>query len=162
MGQTRYQKDIETRYSTVDEYLQELELEGYEYKVHTGDFEPLIEDVDSANDKPHALDYWSGYYSNRPTFKTDIRNLLQQIKIQSKMITFLAIQRLHMYSSQELADLYATEQLEERFFEVVNGFADLKKDALLVLHHDAVTGTCSDEAFQDYKNRMAVAFDQLQ
>jgi hypothetical protein len=95
-------KEFETRYSTVDEYLEELELEGYEYKVHTGDFHPLIEDVDSGNSKPHALDYWSGYYSNRPMFKTDIRNLLSSIKIQSKLIAFLAIQRLNIYSNMEL------------------------------------------------------------
>lgn len=32
----------------------------------------------------------------------------------------------------------------------MNGLADLKKDALLVMHHDAVTGTCSDIALADY------------
>jgi hypothetical protein len=41
-GKDWYHIDIETKYSTVDEYLKELEKENYKYKVYKGDFLPLI------------------------------------------------------------------------------------------------------------------------
>ncbi len=61
--------EFEARLSLVDEFLDELEKEEYEYKVYKGDFLPLIDDVDSNNKNNHAFDYWTGFYSNRPNFK---------------------------------------------------------------------------------------------
>lgn len=46
---------------------------------------PLIDDVDSKNPGPHALDHWTGVYSNFPIFKSDAKTLLNSIKLHSKM-----------------------------------------------------------------------------
>ena len=61
---------INTRFSTVDEYLIQLEKENYLYDTYVGDFLPLIDDVDPLNKNSHALDYWTGFYSNKPNFKS--------------------------------------------------------------------------------------------
>jgi hypothetical protein len=59
----------------------ELEKEEYIFKVHKGDFLPVIDNVDPGNTGPHALDYWSGFYSNRPQYKTDIRIMLKGVRL---------------------------------------------------------------------------------
>jgi hypothetical protein len=53
---------------------------------------PLIDDVDGTNPNPHALDYWTGFYSSRPNFKNDIRIMMQNIRLHNKLLTFLALQ----------------------------------------------------------------------
>jgi len=50
--------------------------------VFKGDFLPVIDDVDSGNKGPHPLDFWSGFYSNRPSFKSDIRSMLKTLRLQ--------------------------------------------------------------------------------
>ena len=45
-----------------------------------------------------------------------------------------------------------------KFNEISLIMTDFKKEHLLVLHHDAVTGTCSEEAFKDYRSRITDSF----
>jgi hypothetical protein len=46
-----------------------------------GDFLPAIDDVDNRNINPHALDYWTGFYSNRPMYKLAIREMFKGIRL---------------------------------------------------------------------------------
>ena len=59
--------------STVDEFLEALHAEGYQYPVYRGDFYPQIDDMVPTDKGPHALDYWTGYYTTRPRLKSMIR-----------------------------------------------------------------------------------------
>jgi len=109
--------------------------------VHKGDFLPVIDDVDPQNKGPHSLDYWSGFYSNRPNFKTDIRNMMRSVRLQSKFLGFLALQKL-FYNSESLSSLSVLSLLS------------VKQDATVLLHHDAVTATCMGSVFLDYIRRL--------
>ena len=62
--------------------------------MYKGDFLPLIDDVDPLNEKNHALDYWTGFYSNRPSFKQDVRNVMTQLRIQNKLLAYIYLQDL--------------------------------------------------------------------
>jgi hypothetical protein len=125
----------------VDEFLDELEKEEYDYKVYQGDFLPLIDDVDSKNENNHAFDYWTGFYSNRPTFKQDVRIIMNSIRMHNKLIGYLSLQKLLVEGT-------------EMNHNILNGIVEITKRASVLLHHDAVTGTCSVSAMDDYRNRV--------
>lgn len=40
-------------------------------------------------------------------------------------------------------------------------FNIIKKEALVVLHHDSITGTCTDEVLNEYKDRITSSMDKL-
>jgi hypothetical protein len=71
--------------------LKELHKEGYSFPLYKGDFLPLIDDVDSKNPGPHALDYWTGFYTNRPVYKSDIRIMMNEINLHNKLLAFIVL-----------------------------------------------------------------------
>ena len=99
---------------------------------------PLIEDVDLYNKNNHSLDYWTGFYSNRPGFKEKVRNSFDRFRIQNKLIGFLILQKVFLDTSS-----YIDQTLLKNEQEIV------KRGAIL-LHHDAITGTSNEFTMNDF------------
>ena len=77
-SQSAYGDQYEVRYSTMDEFLEAVKGMELEYDTYIGDFLPQIEDTfKHLGEKPHAVNFWTGYYANKPVLKTSIRELLK-------------------------------------------------------------------------------------
>jgi hypothetical protein len=40
---------------------------------------------------PHAVNFWTGYYSNKPVLKTQIKELMKKMKTTSQFQSYIAI-----------------------------------------------------------------------
>ena len=59
--------------STMDEYFAALKSSELEFSVYRGDFLPEIESPARWGEKSLQMEYWTGYYSNKPVYKELIR-----------------------------------------------------------------------------------------
>jgi len=85
----RYGLQMNIKYSTVDEYLEQLNKE-VEYPVYQGDFFPYLQEVQcEKNDKTCwrglRVDHWTGYYSTRTIMKQRIRDLISLVRTSNKL-----------------------------------------------------------------------------
>ncbi|CBH15235.1 lysosomal alpha-mannosidase precursor, putative [Trypanosoma brucei gambiense DAL972] len=120
--------EFTVRYSTPYEYmmakLDEAVNAKTKYETSTGDFFPYA----SA-----AHEFWTGFYSSRPTLKRLIR-MLSSYWVASRQLQFLA--------------------------GVPSGDLPLLSDALAIAqHHDAVTGTARQHVTFDYVKRLVAGYN---
>lgn len=57
----------------MDDFLDAMHRMDYQYHIHRGDFLPEIEDPGMWGDWQINLEYWNGYYSSFPVYKTLVR-----------------------------------------------------------------------------------------
>ena len=63
---------MDIKYSLIDEYLAKVKQIKTTYPVYEGDFLPYIEVMNCPKEEcplGKRYDYWSGYYSTKPTLK---------------------------------------------------------------------------------------------
>ena len=98
-------------------------------------------------------DNWSGYYGSRPELKIQIRKVFGTFKTVESL--FFACQcELERLKTIKLTEQEATEAVQidyKQRLELYENFLVLKmremhrarNDISILLHHDAITGTCS-------------------
>jgi hypothetical protein len=75
-------------FSTVDDYLEILMTESESLNYYSGDLYPYIEDPNYTTWKDHLLNYYTGYYSNYPNTKQDLKRIIQSIQFNRKLNSF--------------------------------------------------------------------------
>ncbi|KAJ2764550.1 hypothetical protein IWQ56_004440, partial [Coemansia nantahalensis] len=114
-----------------------------ELRLHTGEFYPY-------QDKPYEQ-YWSGILASRPYLKWLVRDTEQIVQHIESLVAMLQIREATGSSSGSNAtDGAAWAVLEDRL-------EHCRKQVAIGYHHDAITGTCTDEAFEDYARRLRSA-----
>ncbi|CDW83393.1 lysosomal alpha- [Stylonychia lemnae] len=140
----RYFIQMDIKYSTIDEYLEDIAKVNTTYPIYQGDFLPYIEAMNCPVEEcPLGIrfDYWSGYYSTKPVFKQQIRDLLNLQRNSEKLLMFsLFVQYL------------ASEEMDQRgIIQILNR---TREQTSILTHHDAITGTHTHHAKKDYSLRI--------
>ncbi|KAJ2722649.1 mannosyl-oligosaccharide 1,3-1,6-alpha-mannosidase activity protein [Coemansia sp. Benny D115] len=132
---------VAIRYSTPSEYFTAIRpyLKNHSLSKHAGDFYPY-------QDKPYEQ-YWSGILASRPYLKWLVRSTEQTVH---NIESLIATTRLHQLKHQDMGDLEWWTVLE-RHLEYT------RKQVAIGYHHDAITGTCTDQTALDYVRRMQSA-----
>ncbi|KAJ2531087.1 Alpha-mannosidase 2 [Coemansia sp. RSA 1935] len=127
-------RDMKLQYSTMTEYLDSVQphLDAHAMRVHGGDFYPY-------QDKP-VEQYWSGILGSRPYLKWLVRDTEQIVQHVEALV---AMQRMRGTRAA-----WSTLELHLEF---------CRKQVAIGYHHDAITGTCTDDAFADYVERLRTA-----
>ncbi|KAJ1665195.1 mannosyl-oligosaccharide 1,3-1,6-alpha-mannosidase activity protein [Coemansia sp. RSA 1813] len=148
-------RDMTLRYSTPSEYLEAIrpymaqiddrvasthkkETGKTQLRLHRGDFYPY-------QDKPYEQ-YWSGFYTTRPTLKRLVRSTEQAVEHVEALV---AVARVRCSGTGK--DIEAAWDVLEHSLEYC------RKQVAIGYHHDAVTGTCSRRATEDYELRLRSA-----
>ncbi|KAJ1735468.1 mannosyl-oligosaccharide 1,3-1,6-alpha-mannosidase activity protein [Coemansia biformis] len=111
-----------------------------ELRLHSGDFYPY-------QDKPYEQ-YWSGILASRPYLKWLIRNTEQIVQHVEALVAMLQIRENARGGGTDVGAVWAV--LEEHL-------EYCRKQVAISYHHDAITGTCTDQAFGDYARRLRSA-----
>ncbi|KAJ1801585.1 mannosyl-oligosaccharide 1,3-1,6-alpha-mannosidase activity protein [Coemansia sp. RSA 2399] len=107
-------------------------------RLHRGDFYPY-------QDKPYEQ-YWSGMFTTRPALKRLVRSAEQAVQHVEALVAIAHVRR-----SSARMDNGAAWAVLERALEFC------RKQVAIGYHHDAVTGTCSHSAADDYELRLRAA-----
>ncbi|KAJ2703969.1 mannosyl-oligosaccharide 1,3-1,6-alpha-mannosidase activity protein, partial [Coemansia spiralis] len=154
--------DVTLRYSTVSDYFGAIQPfleridgrlaaphdEGHarhpeqELRMHTGDFYPY-------QDRPYEQ-YWSGILASRPYLKWLVRDTEQIVQHVESLVAMVHIRETVDGSSSNSTDSAVWTVLE-------NHLEYCRKQVAIGYHHDAITGTCTDDAFEDYVRRLRSA-----
>jgi|JI10StandDraft_1071094.scaffolds.fasta_scaffold285004_1 hypothetical protein len=94
------------------------------------------------------VDYWTGFYSTRPALKQLIKDVW---KLQRSIEVFIAT--LQIWDSE----YHIEKKLEEIAFEMQNA----KERAMILLHHDAITGTHMLATKEDYESKAFAAYKKF-
>ncbi|KAJ2779960.1 mannosyl-oligosaccharide 1,3-1,6-alpha-mannosidase activity protein [Coemansia javaensis] len=136
--------DAELRYSTASEYLAAarpfLDAAQGELRVHGGDFYPY-------QDRGYEQ-YWSGILGSRAYLKWLVRDTEQ---IVQHVEALLALAQIRAHEAGAAADGGGLWAVLEDALELC------RKQVAIGYHHDAITGTCSEAAFDDYARRLRAA-----
>lgn len=122
---------VKVRYSTISEYLAEVRRENKVWNLKTGDFFPYA-------DNEHS--YWSGYYSSRSWLK---ENIVKTGRFVRNLDRMLAINYLDRKAGTRGQVEHSIEKIRS-----------LREYLGIVMHHDAVSGTASNEVSLTYNNRL--------
>ena len=128
--------------STVEKLIQDKSKELKPIAYNPGDLLPLSDLWESIGDA-----VWSGYYGNRPTTKLMAK---QFGLIQRQSTAYLGLQLLQR-------DTFTSEDLESSN----KLFDEAKKMQALLMHHDAITGTCSVHVYKDYQFKFTSSIAHL-
>ncbi|VDN04076.1 unnamed protein product [Thelazia callipaeda] len=128
----KHSNRMRIRFGTLTEYFDALEKNSRREKLESatlsGDFFPY---------KCPSHDYWTGYYTTRPFYKRQERDL---------------------HSFIRAADLLSTSALRKLSInrnEIVNKKLTVaRRNLALFQHHDAITGTSKNHVMKDYSQRM--------
>ncbi|KAJ1991195.1 mannosyl-oligosaccharide 1,3-1,6-alpha-mannosidase activity protein [Coemansia spiralis] len=130
-------------------------------RLHQGDFFPY-------QDKPYEQ-YWSGMLTTRPYLKGLVRNAEQ---IVQHVEALLAVARIRRFALVDGAaggtqnSLAARQQGKDAAAQLDGGtlwevlehnIEYCRKQVAIGYHHDAITGTCTQQAFEDYALRLRAA-----
>ncbi|KAJ2553924.1 mannosyl-oligosaccharide 1,3-1,6-alpha-mannosidase activity protein, partial [Coemansia sp. RSA 1933] len=107
-------------------------------RLHRGDFYPY-------QDKPYEQ-YWSGMFTSRPVLKRLVRSAEQAVQHTEALVALARVRR-----SRTGMDNGAVWEALDR------GLEFCRKQVAIGYHHDAVTGTCSRGAADDYEQRLNAA-----
>ncbi|KAJ2162818.1 Alpha-mannosidase 2 [Coemansia sp. RSA 552] len=142
--------DVRLRYSTMSDYFDSVRpplaqvdsrVDGgaatkHGLRLFTGDLYPY-------QDKPYEQ-YWSGILASRPHLKWLVREAEQAVQHAEALVAMLRMQPSANSSDDSWMAL-------ERRLEFS------RKQVAIGYHHDAITGTCSQSAADDYARRLQTA-----
>uniref|UniRef100_A0A0X3PLK3 mannosyl-oligosaccharide 1,3-1,6-alpha-mannosidase n=1 Tax=Schistocephalus solidus TaxID=70667 RepID=A0A0X3PLK3_SCHSO len=110
-------------------------------------FPSLIGDLFTYADRNH--DYWSGYFTSRPTHKALSRVL--EAELRSAEILF-SLARHQSPNKDSQLDL-------ETFHYLYDMISSARRNLSLFQHHDGVTGTARKHVMEDYRQRLSSAVE---
>mmetsp|Transcript_35366 Transcript_35366/g.34400 ORF Transcript_35366/g.34400 Transcript_35366/m.34400 type:complete len:87 (-) Transcript_35366:1994-2254(-) len=64
-----------------------------EYPLYRGDFLPEIEDPARWREKTLQMEYWTGYYSNKPVYKELVRDCFRQMRLAHAFTSYVVYQK---------------------------------------------------------------------
>ncbi|KAJ2669462.1 hypothetical protein IWW42_004586 [Coemansia sp. RSA 1085] len=130
-------RDVTLQYSTASEYLQATGLLQTQKNLYRfgGDMYPY-------QDKP-VEQFWSGILGSRPYLKWLVRDCELTVKHAEALVALSRAKGPHILDGE-------WTQMEEHL-----EFA--RKQLAIGHHHDSITGTCTNEVFADYAQRLQVA-----
>ncbi|KAJ2654327.1 mannosyl-oligosaccharide 1,3-1,6-alpha-mannosidase activity protein [Coemansia sp. RSA 1200] len=111
-------------------------------RLHRGDFYPY-------QDKPYEQ-YWSGLYTSRPALKRLVRSAEQAVQHVEALVAMARVRQSRFGRDDKEAAAAEWDVLER-------GLEYSRKQVAIGYHHDAVTGTCSRSAAEDYELRLRAA-----
>jgi len=121
--------------STPSQWLEAVKKENVSWPVKYDDIFPYS---DAEND------YWTGYFTSRPSAKKQVRDVSALMNAQSKLYA----QRVIRYNASE-SDLQRIIENKRQMLEQLS----------IYLHHDAITGTAKQYVADDYTERISRAID---
>jgi len=127
---------IKLVWSTLSEYFDSVKDSQNNWPVYTGEFFPYQDATDS---------YWTGYFTSRPALKDLARIGERYARSAETLYSLSQIQSPGVMQSTDYDQLFPLRS--------ANG---------LVQHHDAITGTESEGALQDYEKRINDGISILQ
>ncbi|KAL7055329.1 hypothetical protein AAHC03_022830 [Spirometra sp. Aus1] len=113
-------------------------------------FPSLIGDLFTYADRNH--DYWSGYFTSRPSHKALSRVL--EAELRSAEILF-SLARHQLPNQGSKLDL-------QTFRHLYDMISSARRNLSLFQHHDGVTGTAKAYVMQDYRQRLISALQNSQ
>ena len=127
-------------YSTPSEYINSINKLNIEYDVKTDDFMPYA-------DAPHA--YWTGYFSSRPGLKGMVKEagrIFQTIRNLFALVQFREEEN---------------KNVKEMRRDMMESVVELQKAMAVLQHHDAVSGTATQEVCDNYKEILDNGVDRI-
>ena len=123
--------NITFKLSSVGEYLDAVHKENLTFGVRHEDGFPY-----SGNDR----DYWTGFYTSRPTFKKQIRDFSAFMNAEQRLMSMQAMKGKFSKSNAAAND-------------------KMMQTLSVMLHHDAISGTEAQYVVYDYIRMMSEAID---
>ncbi|CDW74179.1 alpha-mannosidase [Stylonychia lemnae] len=131
-------------------------------KIYKGDMLPY----DESNG-----DAWTGFYGSRPELKSQIKQIFNYFK-GVETLFFVSQCELERLKTIKMTESEASEAVQKDFqqrLELFQNYLNLKikdlqrvrNDISILLHHDAIAGTCSQAPEQDYFNKISQARQAL-
>uniref|UniRef100_A0A915PTA9 mannosyl-oligosaccharide 1,3-1,6-alpha-mannosidase n=1 Tax=Setaria digitata TaxID=48799 RepID=A0A915PTA9_9BILA len=128
----KYSKSTKIRFGTLSEYFNALEQKNKARNLSpatlSGDFFPY---------QGALSDYWTGYYTTRPFYKRQERELHSFIRAADLLST----------------NVFANLSTENRQL-ILEKLTVARRNLALFQHHDAITGTSKNHVMKDYSERM--------
>lgn len=146
---------VKAFYSHVDKYFDARLSHGKKYSYYKGDFLPYVQKQENKT----GYDYWTGYYTTRPLLKQMVRDLMTNL-IHTKIFASLGSLHNFNYEVKETGSLKMDSSLREGMLEK-DALTKVEREAVILLHHDAITGTNTDVTYKDYQSRIHKAQNEL-
>lgn len=132
------------KFSPITHYFDEISKANITIPKFQGDFLPYQERFFTWND------FWTGYYSTRLHMKRMIRHVYNDI-FATKLL--FAIHAIHFNSGL----INISEKLEPILLMIVNQITEAENKFLILMHHDAITGTHTPVTSTDYYDILHVS-----
>ncbi|BHF82614.1 Alpha-mannosidase 2 [Sparganum proliferum] len=113
-------------------------------------FPSLVGDLFTYADRNH--DYWSGYFTSRPSHKALSRVLEAELRSAEILFSLARHQLPHKGSKLDL----------QTFRHLYDLISSARRNLSLFQHHDGVTGTAQVYVMQDYRQRLISALQNSQ
>jgi hypothetical protein len=120
--------NVSIKFSTPDEYIEEIYNEGEKYPVKIDDFLPY-------SDRDHS--YWTGFFTSRTAFKGFVRDFSRYFQTAKKHLSEVKLRKESLLVKSKAQDI------EKVIFSMETAHGILQ-------HHDAITGTAKQRVQDDY------------
>ena len=127
------------KYITLSEFYEKL---NEEVSLLSDDFPTKSEDFFPYTDR--GISYWTGFYTTRPLLKRSIK-IFGQLQRAFKQI----FAKMWKHRSDKYMTFFSHYMNEIYMF-----FDEFGNELGILLHHDAISGTSTEEVAIDYKNRL--------
>ncbi|XP_050542919.1 alpha-mannosidase 2 isoform X2 [Daktulosphaira vitifoliae] len=135
---------VEASFGTLKDY-----FEAVKSSSNINNFPSLVGDFFTYADKDK--DYWSGYFTSRPFYKSMDRELVSTLRATEILYSLVWL--------STPSDM--TEWLWQPRFKLYNNLQMARDAHSLFQHHDGITGTAKDSVVNDYAKKMLDALDNL-
>jgi len=132
--------NVNTIFSTVSEYITAINSHNVTYTEKYDDFFPYAHQDDS---------YWTGYFSSRVALKGYVRKTGKFLQALKRLATQVTWQKTSAY-------------VLKNFPVIDSAILDLENAMGILQHHDAVTGTETEEVTTDYKGYLGRGIASVQ
>lgn len=116
--------------------------------MHRSDFLPF---------RNGPREFWSGYFTSRPTFKKHCKITAQYLHSVRNMVGAIYLNEKHILAKVNVSDSLAVPMLFREKTKVMAAMEKLEQTVSLMQHHDAITGTAYQAVFDEYQGIMSKA-----